>query len=83
MKNNFADNYNFFQETDNKKSCKSKIILVTGGAGFIGSNFVRFILDKYPEYRVINFDKLTYAGNLNNLSDVVNRDNYACNACFI
>jgi len=43
-------------------------LLVTGGAGFIGSNFVRFILDKYPEYRVLNLDKLTYAGNLENLS---------------
>jgi dTDP-glucose 4,6-dehydratase len=43
-------------------------ILVTGGAGFIGSNFVRFILERYPDYRVLNFDKLTYAGNLENLS---------------
>lgn len=43
-------------------------ILVTGGAGFIGSNFVRFILDRYPDYRIVNLDKLTYAGNLENLS---------------
>jgi len=43
-------------------------ILVTGGAGFIGSNFVRFTLEKYPRYEIINLDKLTYAGNLENLS---------------
>jgi dTDP-glucose 4,6-dehydratase len=47
----------------------SKTILVTGGAGFIGSNFVRHILSKYPHYHVINYDKLTYAGNLRNLKD--------------
>lgn len=45
-------------------------ILVTGGAGFIGSNFIRYILDKYPKYKIINFDKLTYAGNLNNLKGI-------------
>jgi dTDP-glucose 4,6-dehydratase len=45
-------------------------ILVTGGAGFIGSNFIRLILRKYPDYEVINLDKLTYAGNLDNLKDV-------------
>ena len=45
-------------------------ILVTGGAGFIGSNFIRYVLSKYPEDFVINFDKLTYAGNLENLKDV-------------
>jgi dTDP-glucose 4,6-dehydratase len=43
-------------------------VLITGGAGFIGSNFVRFILEQYPHYRVLNFDKLTYAGNLENLA---------------
>lgn len=52
-------------------------ILVTGGAGFIGSNFVRYILEKYPEYRVINLDKLTYAGNLENLSGVDTDPRYA------
>lgn len=52
-------------------------ILVTGGAGFIGSNFIRYILGKYPEYRVINLDKLTYAGNLENLSGVDTDPRYA------
>jgi len=51
-------------------------ILITGGAGFIGSNFIRYILSKYPNYRVINLDKLTYAGNLENLRDVEKRKNY-------
>lgn len=51
-------------------------ILVTGGAGFIGSNFIRYILRKYPQYRIVNLDKLTYAGNLDNLSDVENHLNY-------
>ena len=48
-----------------------KSILITGGAGFIGSNFVPYFQDKYPNYRIINLDKLTYAGNLDNLSDVI------------
>jgi dTDP-glucose 4,6-dehydratase len=52
-------------------------LLVTGGAGFIGSNFIRFILNKYPEYRVINLDKLTYAGNLENLEGVDKDPRYA------
>ena len=52
-------------------------LLVTGGAGFIGSNFIRYILEKYPEYRVINLDKLTYAGNLENLSGVDKDPRYA------
>ena len=42
-------------------------LLVTGGAGFIGSNFIHYMLDKYPDYHIINYDKLTYAGNLENL----------------
>ncbi len=51
-------------------------LLVTGGAGFIGSNFVRYILEKYPTYKVVNYDLLTYAGNLENLKDVEHHPNY-------
>lgn len=51
-------------------------LLVTGGAGFIGSCFVRHILKKYPDYKVINLDVLTYAGNIENLDDVKNNPNY-------
>ena len=46
------------------------VVLVTGGAGFIGSNFVRYYLREHPGDRVVNLDLLTYAGNLDNLSDV-------------
>lgn len=53
-----------------------KNILITGGAGFIGSHVVRLFVNKYPEYRIVNFDKLTYAGNLNNLKDVAQKENY-------
>ena len=53
-----------------------KTILVTGGAGFIGSNFIIHILKQYPSYRVLNLDKLTYAGNLENLKEVENHENY-------
>ncbi|MCK5723188.1 MAG: GDP-mannose 4,6-dehydratase, partial [Gammaproteobacteria bacterium] len=52
-------------------------ILVTGGSGFIGSNFIRHMLDKYPDYRIINLDKLTYAGNPDNLKDIENNPNYS------
>jgi len=51
-------------------------ILVTGGAGFIGSNFIKYILKKYPTYRVVNIDKLTYAGNLDNLREVAKQKSY-------
>jgi dTDP-glucose 4,6-dehydratase len=51
-------------------------LLITGGAGFIGSNFVRYILEKYPNYKVVNYDLLTYAGNLENLKEVENHPNY-------
>ncbi len=51
-------------------------ILVTGGAGFIGSNFVRFILNKYPDYTIVNLDKLTYCGNLDNLRDLEQNSRY-------
>ncbi|MBC5621920.1 dTDP-glucose 4,6-dehydratase [Butyricimonas hominis] len=53
-----------------------KNILITGGAGFIGSHLVRLMVNKYPDYRIINLDKLTYAGNLANLKDVENMPNY-------
>jgi dTDP-glucose 4,6-dehydratase len=52
-------------------------LLVTGGCGFIGSNFIRYIMKKYPYHKIINLDKLTYAGNLDNLKDVENDPNYS------
>ena len=54
-------------------------IIITGGAGFIGSHVVRLFVNKYPEYKIINLDKLTYAGNLANLKDIENKPNY----CFV
>ncbi len=51
-------------------------ILVTGGAGFIGSNFIRYLVEKYKDYQVVNLDKLTYAGNLENLREVEDTPNY-------
>jgi dTDP-glucose 4,6-dehydratase len=53
-----------------------KNILITGGAGFIGSHVVRLFVNQYPDYRIVNFDALTYAGNLENLSDVAQAPNY-------
>jgi dTDP-glucose 4,6-dehydratase len=52
-------------------------VLITGGAGFIGSNFVLYMLKKYPEYLIINFDALTYAGNLENLQEIENYNQYS------
>ncbi len=51
-------------------------LLVCGGAGFMGSHFIKYVLAKYPDYKVVNFDKLTYAGNLENLRDVENNPQY-------
>lgn len=53
-----------------------KKMLITGGAGFIGSNFIHYILSKYNDYQVINLDKLTYAANLDNLKDIEDNKNY-------
>ncbi len=54
----------------------SESILVTGGAGFIGSNFIPYFIDKHSDYHIINLDKLTYAGNLSNLSEIEQNDRY-------
>lgn len=53
-----------------------RTIVITGGAGFIGSHVVRLFVNKYPEYKIINLDKLTYAGRLSNLEDIANKPNY-------
>ena len=53
-----------------------KNIVITGGAGFIGSHVVRLFVKKYPQYKIINLDKLTYAGNLANLKDIEGEPNY-------
>ena len=53
-----------------------KTILITGGAGFIGSHVVRLFVNKYPDYKIVNLDKLTYAGNLTNLKDIEDKPNY-------
>lgn len=59
-----------------KKTISEKTLLITGGCGFIGSNFIIYILSKYPGYRIINLDALTYAGSLKNLEDVEGNANY-------
>lgn len=58
------------------KKARVKVILITGGAGFMGSNFIRYLLERYPRYKIVNLDKLTYAGNLDNLKDVKENSRY-------
>ena len=60
-----------------------KNILITGGAGFIGSHVVRLMVNKYPEYNIVNMDLLTYAGNLENLKDIEEKENYTFVKCDI
>lgn len=59
-----------------KDNSSEKNILITGGAGFIGSHLIRLFVNKYPNYKIFNLDALTYAGNLENIKDVENAPNY-------
>ena len=56
---------------------QKKRILVTGGCGFIGTNFIRYMFGKYPDYHIVNFDKLTYAGKRKNLRDLEKTSRYS------
>lgn len=60
-----------------------KNIIITGGAGFIGSHVIRRFVNQYPDYHIINLDNLTYAGNLENLKDIESKDNYEFIKCDI
>jgi len=51
-------------------------LFITGGAGFIGSNFIKYTLEAHPEYEITNYDKLTYAGNLDNLKEIAQSPRY-------
>lgn len=64
------------ERTGKLRNLSKKTLLVTGGCGFIGSNFIHYWMDKYPEARIINLDKLTYAGNPDNLRDMENNSRY-------
>ncbi len=65
------------KESERKKDMiMKKTILITGGAGFIGSHVVRRFVNRYPDYLIVNADKLTYAGNLENLADIEVKSNY-------
>jgi dTDP-glucose 4,6-dehydratase len=59
-----------------RRDVRVKVIAITGGAGFIGSNFIKYMLDKYHNYLIVNIDSLAYAGNLENLEDVADNANY-------
>lgn len=71
----YLDFYLFLQLKFEKEMMKK--ILITGGAGFIGSHVVRLFVNKYPDYKIVNLDALTYAGNLDNLTDVAEKPNYS------
>jgi dTDP-glucose 4,6-dehydratase len=65
-----------FKEAKIKNKQMNKTVLITGGAGFIGSHVVRRFVSQYPDYQIVNLDKLTYAGNLENLKDIDRKENY-------
>ena len=75
-KRNCPEKTTFHEIKRFRRQIKMKNILITGGAGFIGSHVVRLFVKKYPEYNIINLDKLTYAGNLENLRDIEHASNY-------